>query len=166
MFFLVSLSSNGQAQKAFGGECAGAKNQLSESLRNEIKKKRIGTTYQDCDLDEEMCGGSFAIDLDRDNRDEYFVRLGCGATGNCTYGIFGERPARLISTFSAWFFWIEESNGAWPKIVAYEREGGDQGYIATYAFGRGKYRRSSGRTETYSSSEKSFPEKMGFPDCR
>jgi hypothetical protein len=113
-----------------------------------------------------MCGGSFAIDLDRDSQDEYFVRLGCGATGNCIYGVFADRPARLVGRFNAWFFWIDETQAAWPKIVAYEREGGDQGYIATYAFGRGKYRRTTGRTETFSSIDKSFPEKMGMPNCQ
>lgn len=162
----VAFNFIGLAQGNFGGECPGAKNKLSDSLQKEIKRNRIGTIYQDCDVNEEMCGGSFAFDLDLDGRKEYFVRLGCGATGNCTYGIFGDQPVRLISTFTAWYLWIEKSNTAWPKIIAYEREGGDQGYITTYAFGRGKYRRSSGRTERFGSTEKSFPEKMGIPDCQ
>lgn len=165
IFIFLSLCANGLGQVGFGGECSGAKNRPSESLQVEVKKHRIGTTYQDCDVNDDMCGGWFAFDLNLDDGNEYFVRLGCGATGNCTYGIFGDKPVRLISKFTAWYFWIEKGNTAWPKIIAYEREGGDQGYITTYVFGRGKYRRSSGRAEKFVSTEKSFPEKMGFPVC-
>lgn len=165
LFFLASLCINGLAQHSFGGECSGTMNPLSEPLRNAIQKNRAGKNYQNCDLTEELCGSSFVFDLDKDDKDEYFVRLSCGATGNCLYGIFRDKPVRLAGTFTAWFFWIADSNSPWPQIVAYEREGGDQGYIATYAFGRGKYRRVSGRTEKYNSDESSFPEKMGMPSC-
>lgn len=165
ILLLVSLCANGLAQASFGGECSGSENSLAPSLQMAVKKHRIGTAYQDCDLSDPMCRGSFTFDLDRDDRMEYFVRLGCGATGNCTYGIFETRRSRLIGTLTAWFFWIEQSNGPWPNIITYEREGGDQGYVQTYVFRRGTYRPKSGRTEKFSSSEKSFPEKMGMPDC-
>lgn len=162
---IIGLCSNGQAQVGFGGECSGAKNPLSASLQGTVKKQRIGA-YEDCDLNDDMCGGSFAFDLNGDKSKEYFIRLGCGGTGNCLYGIFGDRPVRLIGKFIAWYFWIEKSNAVWPKVITYEREGGDQGYISTYVFRRGKYRRSSGRAEKFSSAEKSFLEKMGTPECK
>jgi hypothetical protein len=150
---------------SFGGECAGTKNAFSNRLRSLIRKQRNGRNYEDCLSSNEMCEKSFAFDLNGDKRREYFVRLGCGATGNCTYGIFADRPARLLGTVTAWFFWIDKPSGSWSKIKTYEREGGDQGYIQSYAFRLGKYRTTDGSTERFNSTKKSFAEKMGMPDC-
>ena len=89
--------------------------------------------FKDCTFDEASCDGAFAFDLNGDKRMEYLVRLDCGATGNCLYGIFTDRRPRLIGTFTAWFFWVEKSRGDWKRIITYTREGGDQGYIEKHA---------------------------------
>jgi hypothetical protein len=166
---MLALQVTGQkvhrTDAAFGGECAGTNNSFSTNLRLLVGIQRRGGSYEDCSLGNEMCANSFAFDLNGDKHKEYFVRLGCGATGNCTYGIFSDRPARMIGTFNAWFFWIDKPCGSWRKITTYQREGGDQGYIQAHVFRRGKYRPAIGRTERFSSTEKSFPEKMGMPDC-
>jgi hypothetical protein len=150
---------------SFGGECSGNRNSFSKPLDRLIQEKRIGNSYESCASNSDMCVNSFAFDLNGDKRQEYFVRLGCGATGNCTYGIFTDRPARLHGTFTAWFFWIDNPGSSWRKITAYEREGGNQGYIQSLVYRRGAYRRTAGRRESFDSSKKSFAEKMGMPDC-
>jgi hypothetical protein len=150
---------------SFGGECSGTKHKFSIALSSLIKKHRSGDNYQDCQAGNEWCGNSFSFDLNSDQRLEYFVRLGCGATGNCTYGIFTDRPAKLIGKVNAWFFWIDRTGDPWRKITTYLREGGDQGYFVTYSNKRRGYRSIGGRTERIESTQKSFFEKMGMPGC-
>jgi len=150
---------------SFGGECSDARYEFSTPLRSLIKKHRIGSNFQDCQSGDEWCRNSFAFDLNKDKRLEYFVRLGCGATGNCTYGIFTDRPAKLIGKLTAWFFWVDRTGDPWRKITTYSREGAGQGYIETLSRKREGYRSIQGRTERIGSAQKSFFEKMGMPNC-
>src|SRR5687768_6536397 len=149
---------------SFGGECLGKRYKFSTALKSMIRRNREGN-YQNCKSGNQWCDNSFAFDLNGDKRKEYFVRSVCGATGNCTYGIFADRPARLIGKVNGWFLWIDRSGVPWKKITTYSRAGGDQGYIQTHAFRRGKYRPIRGRTEHSSSRQKPFYVKMGMPDC-
>ena len=75
----------------FGGECEGAPFRHSTRLERLIKKAK---SRQVSACDTAFCGGAFAYDLNGDGKDEYFVRLWGGATGNCTWGIFSDNPAR------------------------------------------------------------------------
>ena len=114
----------------------------------------------------DFCKGAFAYDLDGDSRKEYFVRLSCGATGNCIWGLFSDRPARLRGVFSAWFFYIHGRSGGWNGLTTYTREGGDQGVIATMVNHRGKYVQMSERTERgYYGNSQPFLRRMGVPKC-
>ena len=147
----------------FGGECEGTKYRFSTRLKKLIQKYRQPTNYP-CDY--EFCDGAFAYDLNGDGRKEYFVRLTCGATGNCTYGIFSDRSAKLQGKFTAWFFFIHKRTGSWSKISTYTREGGDQGFIESWVYRRKKYIQVAERTERLlSSSQKAFYERMGMPEC-
>jgi hypothetical protein len=128
----------------FGGECEGVSFQPTArlaSLNREVKARHtdpVNTTF---------CGGFFAYDLNGDVRDEYFVRLSCGATGNCTWDIFSYRPSKFRGTFTAWFFYIHGRNDSWDTLTTYTREGGDLGAIATLRSRQGRYVQTSERTE-------------------
>src|SRR4051794_24067307 len=111
----------------FGGECQLSPFRFSRRLEQLIERVKQRDASP-CNWP--SCNGAYAFDLNGDRRQEFFVRLGCGATGNCTWGIFSDGPARLRGTFTAWFFYIHKRNGTWSELTTYTREGGDQGLIA------------------------------------
>jgi hypothetical protein len=147
----------------FGGECEGAAFQPSPLLVSLIRNVKSHENYP---CDSAFCGGSFAYDLNGDGRNEHFVRLSCGATGNCNWGIFSDRPAQLRGTFTAWFFYIHQRNTSWNTLTTYTREGGDRGIIATLRSRRGKYVQASERTERGDYRDpQPFLTRMGVPKC-
>lgn len=147
----------------FGGECTGVSFQPSAPLQRLIERAKQQTPDP---MAGSCCNDAFLFDLNRDGRHEYFVRLSCGATGNCLWGIFSDRPARLRGTFTAWFFYIHRRAGAWNSLTTYTREGGDQGVIATLRNRRGTYVQTSERTERgYYGNWQPFLTRMGVPKC-
>jgi len=121
---------------SFGGECEGIPFQPSPKLASLIRRIKQAQRNP-CDW--KFCDGVFAYDLNGDGRQEYFVRLACGATGNCKWGIFSDRRARLRGTFTAWFFYIHQRTASWNALTTYIREGGDQGVIVTLRSRNGAY---------------------------
>ena len=147
----------------FGGECEGASFQPTAKLASLIRSVRA---RQSNPCESTFCDGSFAYDLNGDGRNEHFVRLACGATGNCTWGVFSDRPAKLRGTFTAWFFYIQRRSGSWNPLTTYTREGGDQGVIATLRNHRGRYVQTTERTERgYYGNWQPFLKRMGVPKC-
>jgi len=147
----------------FGGECEGTSFQPTPKLASLIRRVRLG--YQNS-CDSSFCNGAFLYDLNGDGRPELFLRLACGGTGNCTWGIFSDRPARLRGTFSAWFFYIHRRNASWNALTTYTRVGGDEGVIATLRNRRGTYVQTSERTERgYYGNWQPFLTRMGVPKC-
>ena len=147
----------------FGGECNGVSFRPSARLRRLIEQTKQRTTDPGA---WPCCSDAFLFDLNGDGRSEYFVRLSCGGTGNCTWGIFSDRPARLRGTFTAWFFYIHRRNASWNALTTYTREGGEQGVIATLRNLRGMYVQTSERTERGDSRDpQPFLTRMGVPKC-
>lgn len=147
----------------FGGECEGAPFRHSARLERLIRRTKKRQVLP-CETD--FCGGAFAYDLNGDGKKEYFVRLWCGATGNCTWGIFSDNPARLRGVFSAWFFYIHRRAGSWSALSTYTREGGDRGVITTLAYRGGEYVQKSERTEQGDYRDpQPFLTRMGVPNC-
>jgi len=147
----------------FGGECEGSLFHPSPQLDQLIQKTK---QLERSPCHSPLCDKAFPYDLNGDGRNEFFVRLGCGATGNCTWGIFSDKPARPRGTFTAWFFYLHRREGAWSPLTAYAREGGDQGVITTLANRRGKYVQTSERTEQgYYGNWQPFLRRMGVPKC-
>jgi len=68
-----------------------------------------------------------AQDLNGDGHAEYLVPLACGATGNCTWGIFGISPARQLGTVSGARIQVSFSSLGWARLVAYSSLGAGQG---------------------------------------
>jgi hypothetical protein len=166
---LLSVSAEGKRLKAapvvakFGGECKGVTFHPTPRLKRLIEKSKQRMSSSD---DRPCCSDAFAYDLNGDGGNEYFVRLACGATGNCTWGIFSEQPARLRGTFTAWFFYIHRRVGSWNALTTYTREGGDQGVIVTLANRQGKYVQKSERTERGDYRDpQPFLTRMGVPKC-
>lgn len=147
----------------FGGECAGKSFQPSPKLASLIHRLKQ-QAQNPCDW--KFCHGVFAYDLNGDGRQEYFVRIACGATGNCTWGIFSDRRARLLGTFTAWFFYVHRRTGPWSRLSGYIREGADHGIVVRLRNRRGVYVQTSQRNDPgYSDNYHPFLKRMGYPTC-
>jgi hypothetical protein len=163
--FVVGQKANPKTVAAsFGGECKGTKYNFSAQLKKLISQQRQ-LEDTSCDDGGWWCENAFAYDLNGDGRKEFFVRLRCGGTGNCLYGIFSNRPAKLLGTFTAWFFFIHKRTGSWSRISTYTRVGGSEGVITFLNYRRQKYYETAGRTERVVTGRKTFYERMGLPDC-
>lgn len=148
----------------FGGECEGEPFRPSPRLRRMVERMRRETGNP--------CSGpfcedyAFAYDLDGDRKAELFVRLSCGMTGNCLWGIFSDYPARRRGVISAWFFYVHRRAGGWSALTTYTRNGGDDGYVAAYAYRKGRYVLTFQRSdEGYYHNPHPFLGRMGVPDC-
>ena len=147
----------------FGGECRTTPFKPSASLKLLIDKRSQRDSFP---APLPFGYSAFAFDLNSDGRDEYFVPLSCGGTGNCEWGIFSAHPAKLRGTFTAWFFYIHQRAKSWRRLSTYVREGGDQGEVGTFSNRRGKYVQMSSRTEHgYPGNWQPFLKKMGIPKC-
>jgi hypothetical protein len=147
----------------FGGECRGVSFRPSPRLRRLIEKAKRETSDPGkwpC------CADAFTYDLDGDGSKESFVRLSCGATGNCTWGVFSDHPARSRGAFVAWFFYIHRRSGSWSALTAYIRQGGKDGAVTTFANRRGMYVLTSERAdEGYYQNSHPFLKRVGVPRC-
>jgi hypothetical protein len=148
----------------FGGECEGEPFRPSPRLRRMVERMRQRM--------DNPCSGSFCedyafrYDLDGDRKAELFVRLSCGMTGNCLWGVFSDYPARHLGVISAWFFYVHRRAGGWSALTSYGRMGGVDGVVHTYAYRRGKYVETSQRMDRgYYHHSHPFLERMGVPDC-
>jgi hypothetical protein len=147
----------------FGGECEGDPLESSPQLRKLVDEARQRTADP---CKGPHCDKAFSFDLNSDGRKEWFVPLSCGATGNCTWGIFSDGPARFRGKFTAWFFYIHRRAGSWNTLSAYEREGGSQGVVTTLSNRRGAYVLTSERREYgYYGNSQPFLKRMGVPKC-
>lgn len=82
---------------------------------------------------------AFAFDLNGDHNDEYFVPLDCGATGNCTWGIFSANPVGSLGTFNAQYIYLHRRADGHPDVVVYIHMSASEGILETYRFRQGKY---------------------------
>ena len=147
----------------FGGECRGKTFSWTPQLAAMISRTK-GRYQRPCDS--EFCNGAFSYDLDHDGREEYFVRMECGATGNCAWGIFSDRPAKLRGVFGAWFFFIHGREPRWNALTTYSRIGGNQGVIRTLANRRGRYVKTSEYLEDGALGDpQPYLTRMGLPSC-
>jgi hypothetical protein len=147
----------------FGGECEGEPFRPSPRLKRMVERLRQ-KTGDPCDSS--FCDHAFRYDLDGDGRDELFVRLSCGGTGNCTWGIFGDYPARSRGVIGAWFFYVHKRAGGWSALTTYGRMGGENGVVGTYTYRKGSYVLTSHRWDMgYYHNPHPFLGRMGVPKC-
>jgi hypothetical protein len=86
---------------------------------------------------------AFEFDLNRDGKPEYFVPLECGATGNCSWGIFTTSPSRLIGVVNAQDIYVVKTRHGWSDIETYVSSSASDGYLQRYGLRRGRYRQIS-----------------------
>ena len=83
---------------------------------------------------------AFAIDLNGDHKLEYFVPLDCGATGNCTWGLFALSPARQLGIIVGQYLYVHRTAGQWPDLITYSHLSAVEGSLMTYRFRQRSYR--------------------------
>lgn len=82
---------------------------------------------------------AFIFDLNGDRKPEYFVPLECGATGNCTWGVFGLNPARSLGLVGGQYIYLHVRAGWWPDIITYGHFSASEGHLGTYSFRKRGY---------------------------
>lgn len=106
-----------------------------------MKGEQLGPT-------EHFADRAFAYDLNRDGRPEYFVPLNCGATGNCTYGVFTLNPKRLLGKVNGEYIYAHAHRGTWPDLITYAHFTVVEGDVYAYTFKRKRYQVLSGHLHT------------------
>jgi hypothetical protein len=110
---------------------------LSKIVQRTIKSEDRGdpTTYSD---------RAFAIILENQRAPIYFVPTVCGATGNCTWGLYTIKPLKYLGEINGQYIYTYQSSNGLPTIVTYGHISASEGGLSTYAANKGKYRRLGG----------------------
>ena len=82
---------------------------------------------------------AFVYDLNGDRKPEYFVPLDCGGTGNCTWGVFALKPARLLGFLGGQYIYVNSRAGHYPDLITYTHMSAAEGLLATYGFRKKGY---------------------------
>jgi hypothetical protein len=78
---------------------------------------------------------AFAFDLNGDDQFEYFVPFGCGATGNCDWGVFSQN--KFLGMVNGQYIYVyQRRNIGWPHIYGYGHLSAVEGTLETYRFRR------------------------------
>jgi hypothetical protein len=146
LVFVLGLFSSVAAQDSHWREIKGKpliKFDWNCASSSAYPKRRLGRLVEVAQKGEKYVEGpadrAFAFDLNGDGKLEYFVPLVCGATGNCTWGIFALRPARFLGTVNGQYIYIHKGPGRWPSIVTYGHLSAMEGVLDTYLFRAGRY---------------------------
>jgi hypothetical protein len=81
----------------------------------------------------------YIVDLNKDNSPEYIVPFDCGGTGNCSFLIFADHPARILGEINAEYIIFEPQANKWPDIMEYGHMSAGEGVIYGYTFKDGQY---------------------------
>ena len=93
---------------------------------------------------------SVAVDLDGDGQAEKFILCGVpSAAGGYQWLVYDN--ARAVSrgvVIGAMIFVGRESDGGYPRLETYWRQGGDMSVVSRYAFVKGRYQRAGTKALT------------------
>jgi hypothetical protein len=93
---------------------------------------------------------SVAVDLDGDGKAEKFILCGVpSAAGGYQWLVYDN--ARAVShgvVIGAMIFVGRESDGGYPRLETYWRQGGDMSVVSRYSFAKGRYQRASTKALT------------------
>jgi hypothetical protein len=81
-----------------------------------------------------------AVDLNGDGSPELFVPLSCGATCNCTWGIFQQTPPQQLGIIGACVLHIQRISKPWATVLAYSAMSEGDGFLQSYSWEKGSYR--------------------------
>jgi hypothetical protein len=104
----------------------------------------------------------FRFDLDGDSRDEYFVGIGGGATGNTSWAIFADKPAKYLGEAFGAYVFIHARTARWSPITSWARMGSDQAMVTRLVVGEPPQER---LIEDSSGDGRPFLRLMGLPPC-
>ena len=79
------------------------------------------------------------IDLNGDGQPEVAVPLWCGATGNCTWAIYGGKPTKLLGRVDAQVIRVPKASGSHGRILTYSHLSAMDGTISSYVLRGGQY---------------------------
>ena len=102
---------------------------------------------------------AFAYDLNGDGVKELFVPLDCGATGNCNWGVFGTKPARLLGILNGENIWVHRRVSAWSRLTIGSHLSASESLLRTCRFEKGRYHR-FGRDFVESGYKNNSPENL------
>lgn len=119
----------------FDGNCAETSwhpgRQLNNIVQAALRRNDLGPPrYAD---------RAFAFDLNGDRRDELFVPLTCGGTGNCWWAVLSTKPARLLGTINGEYIYVHRRQGRWPIIITYGHVTAVEGTLTTYRYRNYEY---------------------------
>jgi len=88
----------------------------------------------------------------------YFVPLVCGGTGNCSWRLYSVKPTKYLGEISAMGVYTYKSASGWPTILTYTHMSAVEGFLTTYKFRNGRYRKvgSDYLTDTHGSKFSEF----------
>ncbi len=119
----------------FDWNCASSsvypKSKLGRQVKTVLRKEKYA---------EGMPDRAFACDLNLNSKPEYFIPLVCGATGNCTWGVFTLGPTQFLGTVDGQYIYVHKLKGSWPVIITYGHLSASEGVLDTYVFRNGRYR--------------------------
>jgi hypothetical protein len=83
----------------------------------------------------------YALDLNKDGKNEYFIKNRRGGSGGPGFFVLSEIQGawKIILDFQGGFHVMPEKNG-WSRIIAIGRGGGENYHKAHYSFEEGSYR--------------------------
>lgn len=87
---------------------------------------------------------AFAFDLNGDGKTEYIIPLGCGAVGNCDWGIFVLNPSRLVGIVNGENIYVRQRVKHWSALTVYIHDSCCDGHLDTYVFRKGRYEKLPG----------------------
>ena len=122
---LIRFDWNCASPSAYPGD------KLSRVVQAALKRDYAGVqTYAD---------RAFVFDLNGDHKPEYFVPLVCGATGNCTWGMFALNPTKFLGVVNGEYIYVHKLAGSYPDIITYAHMSAAEGSLATYSFRKRRY---------------------------
>ncbi len=79
------------------------------------------------------------IDSNGDGQPEVAVPLWCGATGNCTWAIYGGKPIKLLGRVDAEVIRVPAASGSDGRILTYSHLSAMDGTMSSYVLRSGQY---------------------------
>ena len=116
-------------------ECASAAGFPRKTLRKVVRLALSRTG----DHGQKWADRAFRYNLDQLGRQEYLVPLSCSAVGNCAWGVFAVRPARLLGIVYGEFLYPRKPLARWPAITTTSHLSASDSMLVTYCFRGGRY---------------------------
>lgn len=82
---------------------------------------------------------AFQIQLFQKGPMVYCIPVGCGATGNCTWGLYTVSPNRFLGTIHGQYIYTYTDSHEWPIIATYGHISASEGDLRTFVYRNDRY---------------------------